>query len=229
MKHYIEILLECPNCGDQEIFNTNETIFNHPCYSCMKGNFGENAFYHYMNPIKIIQSIEVDFNSTEEVVYIPSKPKYLNTTYDSEHEKYCDICNKCDSCVKAKDGYCSEFANICPTTCAECESTTRNKLQFLNKNHFSYDEVWNFDQTIAIFILDRLKYFKENTCSFPQMGDIETFEDWKRALRYMIAFFRIIKKEKFIYNTDLVITAMFKNVKDKGKKYFMDCFEALWD
>jgi hypothetical protein len=230
MKHNIEILLDCPNCGNQDIFGVDETIYNHPCYACMIGNFGENAFYHYMNPIKIIQSIEVDFDSTEEIVYIPSKPKYLTLKYDSEHEKYCEICNKCEYfCVKAKDGYCSDFYNICPTTCSECESSTKNKLQFLKKYHFSYDEVWNFDQTIATFILDRLKYFKENTCGFPHIGDIKTFDDWQRALRYMIAFFRIIKKERFIYNNELAVSKMFKNVKENGKKYFSDCFESLWD
>lgn len=47
----------------------------------------------------------------------------------------------------------------------------------------------NLDETIARFILPRLKFFRKKTCSYPRGL---TFEEWKDILNKMILSFELI-------------------------------------
>ena len=61
------------------------------------------------------------------------------------------------------------------------------------ENGFDKSECWNLDITIAKFILPRLKYFKENTISYPQV-DIG-LDGWHEILDKMIYSFDEILKD----------------------------------
>ena len=63
----------------------------------------------------------------------------------------------------------------------------------LKQNGFDKSECWNLDITIAKFILPRLKYFKENTISYPQV-DIG-LDGWHEILDKMIYSFDEILKD----------------------------------
>lgn len=53
-------------------------------------------------------------------------------------------------------------------------------------------EIWNLDQTIAKFILPRLKKFRNVVHSHPVTDEVKTFEDWQEVLDKMIIAFEYI-------------------------------------
>lgn len=63
---------------------------------------------------------------------------------------------------------------------------------------FDDTECWNLDNTIAQFVLPRLKHFKENTNGYPGTDEIPTFEKWNEVLDKMIyAFDHIVNEDKY--------------------------------
>ena len=60
----------------------------------------------------------------------------------------------------------------------------------LEKNGFDKSECWNLHITIAQFTLPRLKYFRENTNSYPDTNI--GFEGWKEIIDKMIYSFEKI-------------------------------------
>lgn len=89
----------------------------------------------------------------------------------------------------------------------------------LKQNGFDKSECWNLDYTFSMFILPRLKYFRENTISYPdeQMG----FDGWMEILDKMIYAFERITED------DITETKEFDKVQE-GLDLFGKYFRHLW-
>ena len=88
----------------------------------------------------------------------------------------------------------------------------------LKKNGFDKSECWNLNTTIAEFTLPRLKYFRDNTVSYPDVGI--GFEGWKEILDKMIySFERVIDDDYESHEYDKVQEGL-----DLFAKYYMN----LW-
>ncbi len=92
---------------------------------------------------------------------------------------------------------------------------------------FSDRELWDLDNTIAEFILPRLKRFKNKHDLYP--GD-SAKEEWDKNIDLMIeAFEMILNEDDYIHNDDYVKSI--KNYNDKikkGLKIFSENFMNLW-
>ena len=63
---------------------------------------------------------------------------------------------------------------------------------------FDDTECWNLDDTMAMFILPRLKLFAEHTNGYPGTDDVPTFEKWQEILNKMIyAFDHIVNEDQY--------------------------------
>lgn len=64
------------------------------------------------------------------------------------------------------------------------------------KNGFDSTECWNLDNTIAGFVLPRLKLFKEHANGYP--SSFKTMDEWYEVIDKMIyAFDRIYNEDKY--------------------------------
>ncbi len=233
MNHKIFIDYICPICGHTEQAPLlNQSYQNYLCFKCsVLDNDGE--YYEvYSEPVKVVQVITSEFKDSDPIKFIPSKilfPSYNNVFDINEN---CDICNKCETCEKFSSvdnvTECQlKYNEYCIKTSDCCQSVNHNKLLFLQRNHFSYEEIWNLDATISSFIIPRLKAFIDSIHSYP--GSL-TFDDWKIKLRYMLVFFKLkaSDNDSFLY-TKNNIALMKKQAYKKGKYYFYKYFEHLWD
>jgi hypothetical protein len=194
-----------------------------------------------MEPIGLIQEIESSLVNQEEVVFIPSGLQHADINDDIRAA--CDDCNKCEDCPQMDEEdrtyktYCSSFRPLCKTTCLTCTSTLTNKLQYLEKNHFSYEENWSLDHAICKFILPRLKEFRENCIGFPSELSEEPggFEKWKQILRKIIMFCRIKLQDNFLWISEeerkenKTFRAKKLNVYLEGRELLGKYFDTLWD
>ena len=57
-------------------------------------------------------------------------------------------------------------------------------VSFKERHGFSPDECWNLDDTLAEFLLPRLRYFRNNTRGYP--SQIKTFKQWTDILDKII-------------------------------------------
>ena len=89
----------------------------------------------------------------------------------------------------------------------------------MKKTGVSPDETWSLDLTIALFVLPRLKLFKELTISYP-CG--MTMDGWYAELDKMIAAFELICSEKAFPTKDE------QSKINAGLDSFRKYFEALW-
>lgn len=89
----------------------------------------------------------------------------------------------------------------------------------LKQNGFDKSECWNLDYTFSMFILPRLKYFREDTISYPdeQIG----FEGWMEILDKMIYSFEEIIEDDIQKTTD------YDKVQE-GLDLFSKYFRHLW-
>lgn len=95
-------------------------------------------------------------------------------------------------------------------------------------------EIWNFETSIAVWILPRLKYFRKVNNSVPNeivqkygKGDVDKAGlKWDEFIDSMINAFEIIADD----NIDLDYPEFKKQKKevDKGLKLFAEYFENLW-
>lgn len=126
------------------------------------------------------------------------------------------------------------------------------KRQKKNRS-IKYKDIYSLDNTIARFVLPRLKFFKKNIISYPP--DI-TYEEWKSILDKMILSFELIldtsepdfgERKYHIEKIDDNISKLVKDPdstfdfeaymkwsKDKkskineGLKLFAEYFQSLW-
>ena len=119
--------------------------------------------------------------------------------------------------------------------------------------NIKYKDIYNLDNTIARFILPRLKFFRKKICSCPYGF---TLEEWKDILDKMILAFELIldKSEpnfgELKFNTKKTDNGHWKMVKDpdstfdteaymkwhidrqktieEGLKLFAEYFQDLW-
>lgn len=89
------------------------------------------------------------------------------------------------------------------------------------KSGFSPKECWNLDCTIIDFVLPRLKYFIENTHSYPHGM---TYEEYIEKLNAIVEGFEIYNSKEWFEQTpeqtEKVILA---------RKYFGELLYDLWD
>lgn len=84
---------------------------------------------------------------------------------------------------------------------------------------WSDDETWSLDNTLALYILPRLKRFKELHCGHPESL---TSEKWNEYLDKMIASFSL-------YDTnDDSVPLMITEEQHEGFKLFGEYFFDLW-
>lgn len=90
-----------------------------------------------------------------------------------------------------------------------------------------YKDIYSLDNTIARFVLPRLKFFKKNIIGYPP--DI-TFEEWKDILNKMILAFELIldKSEpnfgELKFNTEKTDNGHWKMVKDPGSTFDTEAY-----
>jgi hypothetical protein len=88
---------------------------------------------------------------------------------------------------------------------------------------FSDEDLWNLDQTIANFVLPRLKAFKEFTHAYPQGM---TVEEWNTTMDKMIWSFDF--KVNHWYD-DAMHTEENTEKYNEGMDLFRKYFDNLWD
>lgn len=81
-------------------------------------------------------------------------------------------------------------------------------------------ELWNLDNTIAIFVLPRLKTFKKVSNGYPESAG--SFDEWMRILDKMIAAFELLAEDVSILEKDK------QAVIKEGLQLFADYYQALW-
>jgi len=96
----------------------------------------------------------------------------------------------------------------------------KKKLQKeLKENGFDNSECWNLDNTIAQFVLPRLKNFRENLHGYPSNL---TEKKWDKILGKMIYSF------ENIVHSDVYVDKDYKKIQ-KGLDLFGKYFQNLWD
>jgi len=103
---------------------------------------------------------------------------------------------------------------------------TEERLEEFRKQRlergFDDTETWNLDNTIALFIVPRLKRFKEVTDCYPY--GYESIENWKEAIQKMIDGFELwITHDKWDHRD----VEKHKKV-DEAIQLFAKEFKALW-
>lgn len=91
-------------------------------------------------------------------------------------------------------------------------------------HHFTNEELWSLDVTIAKFILPRLKRFKKCTNGHP--ADL-TEKQWDAILDKMIFSFAFISTDKMWAIENIANEKTWKKVNE-GLQLFAEWFNALW-
>ena len=92
--------------------------------------------------------------------------------------------------------------------------------KFKKENGFTPDEAWNLYISIAIFVLPRLKYFREHTIGIPL--HFKTIEEWYNILDQMIfSFENVLKYDDFMACPSEYIKK-YRNKKKAVKEYYND-------
>jgi hypothetical protein len=108
-----------------------------------------------------------------------------------------------------------------PLTNPTDEDLEKFRKQRLERG-FDDTETWNLDNTIALFIVPRLKRFKEVTDCYPH--GYESIENWKEAIQKMIDGF-----ELWITHDEWDHRDVEKHKKvDEALQLFAKEFKALW-
>ena len=84
----------------------------------------------------------------------------------------------------------------------------------------SPDETWNLDETIAMFVLPRLKMFRNDTIGYP--CELKSIEEWHGILDRMIDSFGLMCEQKTSYEEDE------QSRIEEGLDLFRKWFHALW-
>ena len=114
------------------------------------------------------------------------------------------------------------------------DERSENFKQFKKENGFSPDETWALYTNIALFVLPRLKYFKEKTCGYPTC--FNNIEEWHEILDKMIlSFERIVNEEEYPsseyiskFKDEHEAYEAFDNEIKEGLELFGKYFRSLW-
>lgn len=89
---------------------------------------------------------------------------------------------------------------------------------------FDDTELWDLDDTIARFVLPRLKAFRNYTKGYPQ--DFSSFEEWQAAIDKMIRAheIKILEQEMFIDDNEKLVKEM-----KEGYNLYFEYHSHLWD
>lgn len=107
-------------------------------------------------------------------------------------------------------------------------------LHFYQRRTRGFDDrdMLDLNYTMAKFILPRLKYHKEITCTWPGECHFKSNEEWHECLDKMIfAFEYIIESSETLKWCDVPceeIVAVEKKMQE-GLRLFGEHFTALWD
>lgn len=96
--------------------------------------------------------------------------------------------------------------------------------QFKKQNGFTPDETWQLYFSIAVFVLPRLKYFREHTCGFP--ASFEKIEDWQAIIDKMIFSFQTCFHDDF-FQVPKQFKDKYKNKKNPWKSYVKEVNEGF--
>lgn len=117
----------------------------------------------------------------------------------------------------------------------DTDHTQRKKHdEFVKKWGFSYNDMLDLDNSIAMFILPRIAYFLKNNICIPSVftkiaddGKVENEEQarqqWNSILETICDGFHLYLEKSFSDFTDEE-----KELWNKAKKYLIDYFECLW-
>ena len=98
----------------------------------------------------------------------------------------------------------------------------KKSIKLKKKIGFRYEEIWNLDHTVAVYILPRLVYFRDNHCGYPYRCDSE--QQYNEILDKIIDGFYLKVTKDSLYWTDSE-----KELWETAKKLFAECFDTLWD
>ena len=104
-------------------------------------------------------------------------------------------------------------------------------VAFKERHGFSPDECWNLDDTMAEFLLPRLRYFRNHTIGYPRL--IKSFEQWTAILDKIIWSFEQrlkhgwLPKDEYLQEIGLSRDVYEKRYR-QGLKLFGKWWEALW-
>ena len=95
--------------------------------------------------------------------------------------------------------------------------------KIFRKDHFSDEEIWNLNKTIANFIIPRLKAYKEKTYTYPP--EFKSEKQWGKVLTKIIEGFELYPSDEENYKK------INKNIKKQKKnlQLFADHFSNLDD
>ena len=104
--------------------------------------------------------------------------------------------------------------------------------EFVNKWGFSYNDIWDLDKAIVMFILPRIAYFREHCTTYPAkvtkdgspvLNEEEAVEKWHQILDAICEGLHCYLETDFKKSEE-------KQEKWKtAKSYLFDYFEALWN
>lgn len=104
------------------------------------------------------------------------------------------------------------------------------KFQKFKEEHgFSPDECWSFYISICIFILPRLKHFREKIKEIKvHPTTFDNVNEWLKVLDKMIyAFQWILDEDKIPYDNKKKSDKIYKGIEE-GLKLFSEYFQCLW-
>lgn len=100
------------------------------------------------------------------------------------------------------------------------DSRYKRCVKQLKTRGFSYTETWGLDYTIALFVLPRLKCFREIEAGYP--GNFKSQKEWTDVLDEMIYSFECKVKNEVVSESDDI-----ERYK-AGIQLFAKYFDNLW-
>lgn len=93
---------------------------------------------------------------------------------------------------------------------------------------FDNTELWNLDDTIAQFVLPRLKAFRNYTNGVPI--EYNSLEEWQEAIDKMIFFFESVIDNDWFWKADRTKEEMLEHEKKmhEGLELFCKNYSNLW-
>jgi len=114
-----------------------------------------------------------------------------------------------------------EIKNVCFSLTDKNDKREKKFKKQRIARGFDDSETWSLRDTIANFILPRLKVFRESTCCYP--GNLQNSEEWDAILLKIERTFVLVVDDRTYLWTK-------KDIKDynKGMKLFTEYFMDLW-
>jgi hypothetical protein len=94
---------------------------------------------------------------------------------------------------------------------------------FRIKHGFDYRDCWNLDNSVANYVLPRLKYFRSHKGAFQGYPTGLSVKKWEKIQDKMIFAFEQLVSQDYVYNKKID-----KKVQE-GLLLFSTYFRSLWD